>query len=90
MVQKCAETVLKADIIWPEMVFHNRNCVFINDDNKSNNDNNNDNDNDNIHIGESGSKIGDAVTTARVKARTNFAPTGSLLSGNITELCVHA
>ena len=38
---------------WPEMVSHNRNCVFINDDNKSNNDNNNDNDNENIHIGES-------------------------------------
>ena len=35
------------------MVFHNRNCVFINDDNKSNNDNNNDNDNENIRIGES-------------------------------------
>ena len=38
-------------------------------DNKSNNDNNNDNYNENIHIGESGSKIGDAVTTARVKSR---------------------
>ena len=35
------------------MVSHNRNCVFINDDNKSNNDNNNDNDNENIYIGES-------------------------------------
>ena len=55
MVQKCAETVLKAsecrirdvEVIWPEMFFHNRNCVFINDDNRSNNDNNNDNDNEN-------------------------------------------
>ena len=35
------------------MVFHNRNCVVINDDNKSNNDNKNDNDNENIRILES-------------------------------------
>ena len=37
-----------------------------------------------------GSKNGDAVTTARVKSSINFAPVGSLLSGNITELCAHA
>ena len=88
--RKSESRIRDVDIIWPEMVFHNRNCVFMNDDNKSNNDNNNDNDNENIHIGESGSKIGDAVTTARVKARINFSNVGSLLSGNITELSVHA
>ena len=37
-----------------------------------------------------GSKIEDAVTTARVKSRINFANAGSLLSRNITELCAHA
>ena len=37
------------------MVFHNRNCVFINDDNKSNSDNNNDNNNENIKV--SGSRV---------------------------------
>ena len=37
-----------------------------------------------------GSKIEDAVTTAPVKSRINFANAGSLLSRNITELCAHA
>ena len=35
------------------------------------------------------SKNGDAVTTARFKSSINFAPVGSLLSGNITELSAH-
>lgn len=37
-----------------------------------------------------GSKNSDAVTTARFKSSINFAPVGSLLSGNITELSAHA
>ena len=37
-----------------------------------------------------GSKNGHAVTTARFKSSINFAPVGSLLSGNITELIAHA
>ena len=37
--RKSESRIRDVDIIWPEMVFHNRNCVFMNDDNKSNNDN---------------------------------------------------